>query len=146
MNHIMEYRFATERDLDLLAEWNYQLIQDEGHRNPLTLPELRERLQKWLAGEYQAIVFLTNNTPVAYGLYRESEDEVHLRQLFVGRDRRRNGVGRQAMTIFRQQIWSKKKRLTVEVLCKNAVAIQFWRAMGYNDYSLTLEIQPSERS
>ena len=38
----MEYRFATDSDLDLLAEWNHQLIRDEGHRNPM-LKRLRLR-------------------------------------------------------------------------------------------------------
>jgi hypothetical protein len=51
----MQYRFATSNDLDLLAEWNYQLIQDEAHRNRMALPELRERMRGWLAGEYRAV-------------------------------------------------------------------------------------------
>ncbi len=95
----MEYRFATEQDLDLLAEWNHQLIQDEGHRNPMAVPELRERMRNWIAAEYKAVVFLADNAPVAYGLYRETEEEVYLRQLFVRRDRRRSGIGRQAMVL-----------------------------------------------
>jgi predicted acetyltransferase len=138
----MDYRFATEQDLDLLAEWNHQLIRDEGHENPMTVAELRERMKNWIAGEYKAVVFLLNNDPVAYGLYRENEEKVYLRQLFVRRDRRRNGIGRQAIALFRQHIWPSKKRLTVDVLCKNSPAIQFWRALGYKDYCLTLEIRP----
>jgi GNAT superfamily N-acetyltransferase len=138
----MEYRHATERDLDLLAEWNHQLIRDEGHRNSMAVPELRERMRKWIAGEYKALIFLAENEPVAYGLYREDEKEVYLRQFFVERDRRRGGIGRQAMSLFRERIWPKNKRLTVEVLCKNAAGIHFWRAVGYEDYSIQLEIFP----
>ena len=36
----MEYRFATAADAPVLAVMNQQLIRDEGHRNPMTLPEL----------------------------------------------------------------------------------------------------------
>ena len=79
---------------------------------------------------------------MAYALYREGSDEVYLRQLFVRRDKRRTGLGRRAIGILRQSIWPCQKRLTVEVLCQNAAAIRFWRAMGYQDYSLTLEIAP----
>jgi GNAT superfamily N-acetyltransferase len=140
----MEYRFASEQDLDLLAEWNHQLIQDEGHRNPMAIPELKQRMRNWIAAEYKAVVFLVDNVPVAYGLYRENEEEIYLRQLFVRRDRRRSGIGRQAMVLFRQHIWPRQKRLTVDVLCKNSTAIQFWRMVGYNDYSLMLEIMPYE--
>ncbi len=63
---------VTENDFDLLAEWNHQLIQDEGHRNPMTVKELRQRMKDWLAGEYQAIIFIHDAEPKAYALYKES--------------------------------------------------------------------------
>src|SRR5574337_476512 len=135
----MEYRLASEPDLDQLAEWNHQLIRDEGHRNRMTVPELRERMRGWLAADYRAVVFLSDGEPVAYALYRESPEEVYLRQFFVRRDKRRTGFGRRAITILRQNIWPSRKRLTVEVLCQNTAGIQFWRAGGYKDYCLTLE-------
>jgi predicted acetyltransferase len=140
----MEYRLVTDQDMDLLAEWNHQLIRDEGHRNQMPVPELRERMKGWLAGEYKAVVFLGDSEPVAYGLYRETSEEVYLRQFFVPRDKRRNGLGRQAITILRQNIWPSEKRLTVEVLTQNTIGIQFWRDMGYKDYCLTLEMMPDE--
>ena len=31
---------------------------------------------------------------------------------------------------------------TMEVLVANAAAVAFWRALGYVDYALTLEIMP----
>jgi len=68
----MHHRFASESDLDLLAEWNHQLIRDEGHRNPMTVRELRERMRGWLEGEYKAVIFAIEGEPVAYALYRES--------------------------------------------------------------------------
>ena len=55
----MKHRFVTDNDFDLYAEWNHQLIRDEGRRNPMTAPELRERMKKWLPGEYEAVIFDT---------------------------------------------------------------------------------------
>ena len=144
----MEYRFAGESDLDLLAEWNHQLIRDEGHRSrtssvrSMTVPELEQRMRGWLAADYRAVVFLGDGEPLAYALYREGPEEVYLRQFFVRRDRRRRGAGRQAMALLRREIWPAGKRLTVEVLVRNTAGLQFWRAMGYRDYSLALEIVP----
>ena len=135
----LQFRWAGDGDLDLLADWNNQLIQDEGHRDQMAVPELRERMRRWLAGEYRAVIFLSQGEPAAYGLYRETDDEVYLRQLFVRRDKRRAGIGRQAMDIFLHKIWPQGKRRTVDVLTKNEPAVQFWRAVGYEDYSLTLE-------
>ena len=143
----MEYRFAIDSDLDLLAEWNHQLIRDEGHRNPMTVPELRDRMKRWLlGGEYKAVIFGSKAEPVAYALYRETEGEVYLRQLFVRLDRRREGIGRETMDILRDQLWSRHKRLTVEVLTANGPAVAFWRSVGYRDYCLTLEIMSEKNS
>jgi len=138
----MEYRVATEADLNLLAAWNHDLMRDEGNRRPLPVADLRERMRRWLWGEHSAIVFIRNGVPVGYALYRERADEIHLEHFFVRREERRAGCGRQAITLLRDRIWRPGKRLTLEVLCQNATGLQFWRAMGYQDYSVTLEILP----
>lgn len=140
----MNHRFATESDLDLLAEWNHQLIRDEGHRNSMSIPQLRERMKGWLQGEYRAVIFSVGSGPAAYALYREDSKEIYLRQLFVKRGQRRQGIGREAVGILQQQIWPPDKRLTVEVLTANELAVAFWRSVGYSDYCLTLEIMPKE--
>ncbi len=138
----MTFRRATFNDCALLAELNHQLIRDEGHRNPMTVPELEQRMRDWLASEYAAMLFENDGEVVAYALYREQPEEIYLRQLFVVRHQRRKGIGRQAMEILRSKIWLKNKRLTVEVLAQNGPAVAFWRAVGYRDYCLTLEILP----
>ena len=126
----------------MLAELNHQLIRDEGHRNRMSVGELEQRMRDWLATEYTAVLFEDGGETVAYGLYREEAGGIYLRQLFVARNRRRQGIGREAMEILRSKIWPKDKRLTVEVLVENTAGVAFWRAVGYRDYSLTLEILP----
>ncbi len=140
----MTYRHATTDDCALLAELNHQLIRDEGHRNCMSVPELEQRMRGWLAGKYAGIVFEDGEEVVAYALFREHADAIYLRQLFVVRHRRRQGIGRRAVQILRSAIWPKTKRLTVDVLVTNKDATAFWRALGYADYSLTLEILPEQ--
>jgi predicted acetyltransferase len=139
----MNYRRATENDCSLLAELNHQLIRDEGHRNRMTVPELEQRMKDWLAKEYTAVLFEVDDSVIAYALYREQPEEIYLRQLFVIRQQRRKGIGRQAMEILRSKIWPKNKRLTVEVLVQNEAVVTFWRTMGFQDYCLALEIMPA---
>lgn len=139
----MNFRRATLNDSALLAELNHQLIRDEGHRNKMTVPELERRMRDWLDSEYVAILFESDGQVVAHALYREQPEEIYLRQLFVARNRRRQGIGRQAIEILRSQFWQKNKRLTVDVLVHNTTAMAFWRAVGYQDYCLTLEIMPA---
>src|SRR5882724_1693911 len=122
----MNFRHATANDCALLAELNHQLIRDEGHRNKMTVPELEQRMKGWLASEYAAVIFENGGEVVAYALYREQQEEIYLRQLFVARNQRRKGNGRKAVEILRSKVWPKTKRLTVEVLIKNEMAVSFW--------------------
>lgn len=139
----MEYHIANETDLDILAQWNYQLIRDEGHRNQMTVPQLRDRMLDWLAGDYTAVIFHKDGESIAYALFHESEDDIYLRQLFVKRENRHQGIGKEAVRILKEEIWTKSKRLTVDVLSHNKAAIAFWHSAGYKDYCLTLEIMPN---
>ncbi len=145
--HVLTHRRATPADCRWLGALNLQLIQDEGHRNPMTEPQLVRRMRDWLRrGDYAGVVFEENGALVAYALYREVPDEIYLRHLFVVRDRRRQGIGRQAMRLLTEQVWPRGKRLVVEVLCANAGGVAFWKAMGYREYSLCLEIMPQPRA
>jgi GNAT superfamily N-acetyltransferase len=138
----MTFRPATFDDCPRLAELNHQLIRDEGHRNRMSVGELEQRMRGWLTSEYRAVIYEDGGVVVAYALYREQPEEIYLRQLFVVRDRRSQGIGRSAVEILRSQVWPKNKRLTVDVLAANKRGVAFWREIGYTDYSLTLEIPP----
>ncbi|MFI5357035.1 MAG: GNAT family N-acetyltransferase [Opitutales bacterium] len=140
----LAWHHAADADLELLALWNHQLIRDEGHRNPMNVAQLADRMRGWLKGEYRAVIFSENDEPAAYALFRTEPALVHLRQFFVRTDRRRVGVGCAAMALLRHEIWPRDVRLTVDVLCANQVAVAFWRNLGYRDYALTLEIMPGK--
>ena len=142
----MNFKRATLNDCALLSELNHQLIRDEGHRNKMTVLELEQRMKGWLASEYVALFFEKDGEIVAYALYREQPEEIYLRQLFVLRNRRRHGIGREAIELLRTKVWSKNKRLTIEVLAENKAAVAFWRAVGYKDYCLAMEILPEKSS
>ena len=43
-------RMATEADVAQLAAMNRQLIRDEGHRYPMSLMELEDRMRGWEPG------------------------------------------------------------------------------------------------
>ena len=138
----MNFRHATLDDCLLLAGLNHQLICDEEHRKQMTLQDLELRMRGWLSDEYRAVIFEQAGEVVAYGLYREQPEVIYLRQLFVVRHRRRQGLGRRAVEILQSQIWQKDKRLTVDVLVANHSGLAFWRSVGYRDYALSLEILP----
>ncbi|HKB02028.1 MAG TPA: GNAT family N-acetyltransferase [Gemmataceae bacterium] len=136
----MEYRGATAADAPALAAMNRELIRDEGHRNPMTITELTDRMAGWLAGEYEAVVFEEGGRPAGYALYRRSPEYVYLRQFFVRPECRRRGVGRAAVAWLWRHAWG-GGRVRVEVLAGNLAGVAFWRAVGFRDYGLTLELE-----
>ena len=140
----LTWRFASEADLDLLADWNRRLIVEDLHRNYLTVPELRARLEGWMsAREYQPVIF-SDSEPVAHAVYRVDKDMIYLRQFYVRADRRRAGIGRAAFGILRDEIWPKSTRIVIDALVReNGSSVPFWRAVGCRDYNLTLEIMPA---
>ena len=133
---------AVPADVPLLAAWNHQLIRDQGHRNPMLGPDLARRMQSWLEAEYRAAVFFDAAEAVGYALYRPELDAIHLRHFFIRPESRRCGLGRAGFALLRREVWPPEARVTVDVLCHNAPGVAFWRAVGFRDYSLTLEIVP----
>lgn len=134
----MEFRIGGKGDLRLLARLNQQLIQDEGHANPMSVAELEKRMRAWLVRTYTAVLFLDEDTVVGYALYRSDDAGVFLRQFFICRSERRKGRGRAAMEILLEHIWSPGTPVMLEALCTNRAAIEFWRSLGFEDYALTL--------
>ncbi len=135
----MRYRSATAADVHLLAPMNHQLIRDEGHRNSMSVAELEERMRSWLAGEYQAVLFEDESGTAGYALFKREPYRTYLRQFFVQPERRRRGIGRQAMIWLLENVWNDLPRIRLDVLVGNSSGIAFWRSLGFADYCLTME-------
>jgi predicted acetyltransferase len=136
----LEHRAATIADAAMLAQMNQDLIEDERHRNQMTLAELETRMRTMLEGGYTATLFEFDAQVVAYALWTENPDWVYLRQFFVARGYRRRGVGRQAIRLLADLVWPANTRVRVNVLIGNRPALEFWRAVGFADYLITLEM------
>ena len=138
---ILEFRTTKgDADLTLLAKLNQQLIQDEGHRNPMSTAELKKRLRDWLADSYEAVIFSREDETVGYALFRSAPDYVYLRHFFVVPAYRRRGLGRHAFDWLRQNRWHRHPRIRVEVLSDNARGVAFWHSAGFEEYAVTLEL------
>lgn len=141
----MEFRTGGKRDLHLLAELNRQLIEDEGHANPMSVAELERRMRGWLVRSYTAVLFLEEAGVVGYALYRSDDAGIFLRQFFICRSERRKGRGRAAMRLLLGRIWPPGTTVTLEALCSNQAAIAFWHSLGFGDYAMTLRLCVPER-
>lgn len=122
----------------MLAELNRQLIEDEGHANPMSVMELENRMRAWLVRPYTAVVFASNGKIIGYALYRSEAAGIFLRQFFICREERRKGHGRAAMDLLFERVWPGGTMVNLEALCANHAGIAFWRSLGFEDYALTL--------
>jgi len=141
----MRLRVATDEDVPLLATMNRALIEDEGSRNPMSMEELRARMTNFLADGWTAILVLEEDAVVGYLLYRAhpaeydaTRSEVFLRQLFVVRERRRQGIGRWALAEAVARHFPGDADVVLDVLVGNEGAERFWRALGFEPYAITL--------
>lgn len=132
-------RPAAVADLHLLAELNAALIRDEGHRNSMSVADLASRMEKWLAGPYQAHLIEVAGETAGYVLARPEIPHVYIRQFFIAPPFRRQGRGRAALNWMIRNVWQESPRLRLDVLTENERGIAFWRAMGFTDYCLTME-------
>lgn len=144
---ILSMRAATEDDIPLLAKINKQLIEDEGHRNPMSIPELAQRMRGWLHGGWNADIFVqANETVVGYALYQHRKDEffpdnavVYLRQFLIEREYRGQGLGHFALGELFKARFPSRCTVVVEVLMANERGLNFWRQVGFQPYAMTLK-------
>ena len=129
---------AKLTDVDTLAVLNKRLIEDEGHPNPMSVEELAERMGGWLQGEYRGYLMIIADRIVAYCLYRDDGDTYYLRQLYVDRDFRRQGIATQMLDWMYANIWTDKK-VRLDVLIHNQNAIAFYERYGFEIRVLRME-------
>jgi GNAT superfamily N-acetyltransferase len=131
-------RLAGSDDVNRIAEMNLQLIADEGSGNPMDVPALAARLRGWLAEGWEAVLFEQGGRVCGYAIYRLQRDEydeaqtaAYLRQFFICRDRRREGIGRQALELLEERLLPPSSILELDVLEHNRSARAFWEATGF---------------
>jgi GNAT superfamily N-acetyltransferase len=139
MNSNLTFRTATQSDAPLLARLNRELQEDERHRTIMEVAAIEPRMRKWLAGEYEGVLFERSGSVVGYAIYQREEDFIYLKQFFVCRDARRQGIGRVALEWLCENAWQPFPRVFLDALVQNDVGLAFWRAVGFTDYCITME-------
>ncbi len=136
----LTFREAVPGDLRFLADMNHKLIRDEGHRNPMNVSQLAERMAGFLSIDYHAVIFSFDSADCGYALYRFDPDYVYLRQFYIDPAFRRRGLGTDAFQALLSEKWLSSPRVRIDVLTANHPAIDFWRSLGFDDYCLTMEL------
>jgi ribosomal protein S18 acetylase RimI-like enzyme len=144
----LRQRPARDDELERIARMNVALQEDEGAA-AMRLDDALARLRGWLAGPYRCTVFLDGDELAGYALHRPTDPAseghpggVYLRQLFVARDRRRRGLGREAFALLASEVFPPGCYVTLEALASNPGGRAFWEALGFREYSVRYERSP----
>jgi len=125
-----EVRTAGTEDRPLLVTMSSQLWEDEGgERMPRTFFE--RRMQTLLSDGYAAEIFTEAGQPVGYVLWRDDGDRLYLRQVFVSRDHRRQGIGRAMFNTLLGGCLPQRDMIKIDVIDGNEIALAFWQELGF---------------
>jgi len=137
---------AKSTEVDLLAQLNRQLDEDEPHRYPLPLSALNERMARWIGdGEYEVLLFRSGDLLIGYAVWRAEEFDSHLRHFFICRDQRGRGWGRAAIQLLCRNVFPKDRPVNLDAEIANKSGIAFWHAVGFEDFSIGMELKAGQR-
>lgn len=125
---------CTQDDLNILADLNKQLIEDEKSDNKMNIDQLKERMSGFLETDYNAYLFKRQNTVVGYALVKKSQAPIYLRQFFICRQYRKRGYGREAFNKLMHLLGT--DAIDIEVLCWNNAGKLFWDSLGFKERSV----------
>lgn len=127
-------KLCSDEDLEILVEFNRQLIEDEGHENPMNTAQLKERMKQFIHTHYKAFLFYSGNRYIGYALVDVNRRPLYLRHFFICRPFRRNGYGTKAFYTLLELFGARE--IDLEVLSGNIRGIQFWQSLGFRDRSI----------
>ncbi len=137
---MLSLRGAGADDVPLMAAWNVQLHEDEGSV-PMTVPAAEDRLRQWLSGgAFHGMIFAVSSEDVGYLLYEElppdpalrgSQSALYVRQFFIVRHKRRNGLGRAAFQRFLANHNTAGLPVVLDVKATNPAGHSFWTSLGF---------------
>jgi GNAT superfamily N-acetyltransferase len=135
---------ATMDEAALLAELNLQLFEDEAHPYPMSRAALTERMRRWIAGEYEVLLFRRGTRVAGYAAWRVEDRGAYLRHFFICRDQRRKSLGRAAVALLCRDVFPRDLPVQIEASVWNKQAIDFWHALGFEDFGIVMELKAGQ--
>ncbi len=134
----LEIETCTGADLELLADLNRQLIEDEKYDVRLSIEKLKERMSGFLENGYKAFLFKENNKVRGYALVDFKREPLYLRHYFICRDCRRQGYGTACLKQLLSVLGT--DTLDIEVMFWNSRGYEFWKSFGFKERSIYMRL------
>lgn len=126
----MELRRASVEDLEILTAMNLLLREDEKMDNNMTENEVRKRMRFFIKSKrYEVFLFQEREIIKGYIVIEIFRKPLYIRQFFVKREFRRQGIGTCVLDMILQ--YFNTKEIDVDVLVWNTNAIAFYEKYGF---------------
>ena len=141
----LTYRTATTDDVPLLTRLNIQLRADEKIDNVMSDEEVGRRMAGMLSGTYIVLLFTNDESEVVgYTLTDHARTPMYLRQLFVKKEFRKKGYGRELIQLTMKHL--KIGEIDLEVMVWNENARRFYKRIGCKERYLGLRYHLEDTS
>ena len=101
----------------------------------MTIPELIERMEGFLFGDYNALFCIDENMAVlGYALVNVTAKPIYLRQFFICRNERRKGYGKQFF--YKLLEYLNIETIDIEVMIWNNTGKAFWESLNFQPRSV----------
>jgi RimJ/RimL family protein N-acetyltransferase len=124
---------CTNKDVELLANMNKQLIEDEKANNLMDISQLENRMKGFLNNGYKAFFFINDKKIIGYALCDMTKEPIYLRQFFINREERRKHYGKNAFNKLLEKL--EVDKIEIDVLKWNEAGIKFWEKIGFKEQS-----------
>ena len=126
-------------DLPELVEMNSQLVIDEQFDVILPQDKMIERMKDFIQGSvYDCYLMVHDSVVCGYCLVDKTRNPLYLRHLFVKKEHRRKGLGKQSIQMLLALY--KTASIDIEVMAWNANAIKFYESIGFTPRFIGMRI------
>lgn len=131
---------AGHDEVDLLAELNLRLLEEEHYDRSFTRKEIVARMHDLLDTGYDALFVKSSGAIAGYLLVNRNSDPIYIRQFYIEPAFRRRGLGRAAVEELKQRYGTEV--LDVEVMAWNELGTKFWNSLGFRHRYNGLRLTP----
>lgn len=134
----IDIQVCSKADIELLADLNRQLIEDEEYDVRLGIEKLKERMGGFLEDGYRAYFFKEHGKVRGYALVDFKREPLYLRHYFICRDCRRLGYGTACFKKLLAMLETDK--IDIEVMFWNNRGYGFWKFLGFKERSIYMRL------
>lgn len=136
---------AGQDSVELLAQFNRELMSEQGIPSNMTLQEIEGRMHGLLDEGYIAVLFQLGGASAGYALFRTRPKYAYIRHFHITPAQRKRSIVVQAFQLLRKQELSDYAAIRLDVPEHKKESLAMWEDVGFRPRSIRLELQTASK-